>query len=244
MKKLYFLLLRIGTLVLLATLLAPYLQAQTTEDISAQLELLDQQLTRLRDVSDIEKLQHAYGYYKDQQQWVAVRELFSNDAMLELGGRGRFLGKDRIFEFLRTGYGPATPVPGRLHEELQLQGLITLSADGSSAKGRWSGFVVDSDEWRDLSYENDYVKEDGVWKLRVLHASTNLQATLASGWASNTLPDTRPESALPVPDLPPSRLYLSFPNYNHEPFHYPNPVTGRTAPPPDPAAGGRAFGQP
>ena len=54
------------------------------------------------------------------------------------------------------------------------------------------------------------------------------------------LPPPPPNLPPPPPDLPPSRLYLTYPNFFVAPFHYPNPVTGREAPPPNPAAGGLA----
>lgn len=244
MNKSMVLLLRIGTLVLLATIIAPWLQAQTVADIEADLALLEQRLLHLRDVSEIEKLQRSYGYYADKQQWQEVRDLFTADGVLEPGGRGRFLGKQSIFEFLLTSLGPTGPVPGTLQDQQQVQGIVTVNPDGQSAEGRWSAFVVAGSEWSELTYENDYVKEDGVWKIRFLHAPINMSAPVDTGWASNIVPNTRPESALPPPDLPPSAVYLSFPNYYNEPFHYPNPVTGRPAPPPDPAAGGAAFGKP
>lgn len=98
--------------------------------------------------------------------------------------------------------------------------------------------------WGDATYENDYVKEDGVWKIRTLHAPFNMFTSYAEGWAWNNVPNTRPESFPPPPDLPPTVVYLTYPNYYNEPFHYSNPVTGRDAPPPDPAAGGTAFGEP
>lgn len=236
--------LQLCTALMLLLLLAPhFVQAQSAADLEARLDQLGSRLTRLRDVSDIEKLQRSYGYYVDKQQWHDVRDLFTRDGMLELGGRGRFLGQERIFEFLRTGLGAVGPVPGVLQDHLQLQGVVTLGNDGLSARGRWSSLVVSGIEWGDAIYENEYVKEDGVWKLRSVHAVFNMLAPSDSGWISNTLPHTRPESALPPPDLPPSTVYLTFPNYQLAPYHYPNPVTGRVAPPSDPAAGGAAFGK-
>jgi hypothetical protein len=47
----------------------------------------------------------------------------------------------------------------------------------------------------------------------------------------------------PWPDLPPTVIYLTYPNYYIEPYHYPNPVTGKPMPPPSPRAGGEAFGR-
>jgi hypothetical protein len=55
--------------------------------------------------------------------------------------------------------------------------------------------------------------------------------------------NTTPEKWPPYPDLPPSVLYMTFPNYYIEPYHYPNPVTGKPMPPPSPRAGGEAFGR-
>lgn len=234
---------RPGTRLVAALLLAPCASAQTTAGIEAELLLLEQRVLKLRDLSDIEKLQRSYGYYMDRQQWHEVRDLFTTDGVLEIGGRGRFLGQERVLEYLRSTHGPVGPTPGLLHDQLQLQGIVSVNPDGQSAEGRWSVFVVGNDLWGDLTQENDYVKEDGVWKIRYLHASTNMHATAAAGWASAALPETRPESFLPAPDLPPTTVHLSFPNYYNEPFHYPNPVTGRNAPPPDPAAGGTAFGR-
>jgi hypothetical protein len=70
-----------------------------------------------------------------------------------------------------------------------------------------------------------------------------MYAGYAEGWVDNTTLNTFPEKFLPPPDLPPTVIYLTFPNYYAEPFHYPNPVTGKPMPAPDPAAGGAAFGK-
>jgi hypothetical protein len=217
--------------------------AQDLELLRAELATLEHRVTRLGDVSAIEKLQRSYGYYVDKQQWYDIRELFTSDGILEIGGRGRFLGQDRVFEYLRTGLGPIGPTPGVMHDHQQFQGIVTVNPDGLTAEGRWTAFVIGGGVWGDVIYENDYVKEDGVWKIKFLHAPFNMYASYTDGWVSNTTPNTRPESFLPPPNLPPSVVYLTFPNYYLEPYHYVNPVTGRTAPPPDPAAGGTDFGK-
>ena len=211
--------------------------------LRSEIAALGKRLTQLRDVSDLEKLQRAYGYYVDKQQWYDVADLFTADGTLEIGGRGRFLGRDRVFEYLQTGLGPIGPTTGVMHDHQQFQGIVTVSDDGKTAEGRWTAFVMGGAVWGDVTYENDYVKENGRWKISSLHAPFNMYASVTTGWISNTTPNTRPESFLPPPDLPPTVTYLTFPNYYNEPFHYPNPVTGLMAPPPDPAAGGAAFGR-
>jgi hypothetical protein len=237
---------------LLAALLpATWLQAETAaqlppdaaelNELAVELAQLQTRLTRLRDHSDIEKLQRSFGYYVDRQQWQAVRDLFSSDGVLEPGGRGRFVGQDSIHNYLLGSYGPEHPQGGPLREYPQLQGVVTLQPDGRSAEGRWSSLALSNGDLLDLTYENDYVKENGSWKLRYVRSVINMRAALDSGWATAPQPNSRPDTALPTPDLPPSTVYLSYPGYYNEPFHYPNPVTGRDALPPDPAAGAKVF---
>jgi hypothetical protein len=137
---------------------------------------------RLEDLQAIGHLQHAYGYYVDKQQWEDVRDLFARDAMLEPGGRGRFLGQDHIYEYLRTGLGPSGPVPGKLQDHLLGQGIISISPDGNAAKGRWSALVAGGTSWSDQVHENSYVKEDGVWKLASVHTVTSMHASAETGW--------------------------------------------------------------
>ncbi|HTR00844.1 MAG TPA: hypothetical protein VMH83_12680, partial [Candidatus Acidoferrum sp.] len=63
------------------------------------------------------------------------------------------------------------------------------------------------------------------------------------GWIDHVTVNTFPEKFKPWPDLPPTTIYLTYPSYYAEPFHYVNPVTGKAAPAPSPRAGGEAFGR-
>ena len=104
-------------------------------------------------------------------------------------------------------------------------------------------FVMSSGGWGHNYYENDYVKEDGVWKMKKLHGPFNMYSGYKLGWLDDVVVNTFPEKFKPWPDLPPTVIYLTYPNYYVEPFHYPNPVTGKLMPPPDPRAGGESFGR-
>ena len=124
----------------------------------------------------------------------------------------------------------------------QFQPIVTINADGKTAELRAIAFVMSNGGWGHNYYENDYVKEDGVWKMAKLRGPFNMYSGYDIGWLDNTILNTFPEKFLPPPDLPPSVIYLTFPNYHAEPYHYANPVTGDPMPAPDPAAGGAAFG--
>jgi hypothetical protein len=132
------------------------------------------------------------------------------------------------------------PVRGIMFNHQQFQPIVTVAPDGETAESRLQAFVMAVAQWGDVTYENDYVKEDGVWKIRSLFAPFNMYTDYSAGWAQNARPANRPDSFGPPPDLPPSTVTLNYPNFYVAPFHFANPVTGRPAPPPNPAAGGVA----
>jgi len=216
--------------------------AKELEQLENEIMALGNRIERLQDLSEVENLQRAYGYYVDKSLWYDLANLWTEDGTLEIGGRGVFLGKDRVFEYMNVGLGAVGPKPGLLYDHQQFQPIVTINPDGRTASGRAIAFVMSSGGWGHNYYENKYVKEDGVWKMAALHGPFNMYSGYDIGWVDKTTLNTFPEKFPPPPDLPPTVIYLTFPNYYVEPFHYPNPVTGRTMPPPDPAAGGAAFG--
>jgi ketosteroid isomerase-like protein len=57
---------------------------------------LAKKVSLLNDEIEVQNLQRSYGYYVDKAMWDEVTELFSDNATLEIGGRGVFVGKKRI----------------------------------------------------------------------------------------------------------------------------------------------------
>lgn len=222
------------------------LQAASEAELQAvqqQLDSLGKRITRLQDLTDVEIVQNAYGYYVDKAQWRSVSELFDDDATLEIGGKGVFLGQPRVYQYMTEAFGKGGPKAGSLIDHQQFQCLPTIHDDGVTAEARCIAFVMSSGGWGHCYYENDYVKENGVWKLKKLHGPFNMYGGYKQGWFDNVIVNTFPEKFLPFPDLPPTIIYLTYPSYYAEPFHYPNPVTGKAMPPPSPRAGGEAFGR-
>ncbi len=200
----------------------------------------------LKDHDAIEKLQRAYGYYVDKAQWPDIADEFAPSGTYEIGGRGIFVGPKRVLEYLVTGLGPIG-VSARTAQVLnhqQFQGIVDVAPDGKTAKGRWTAFVMGGAPhyagWGDCLYENTYVKENGVWMFEHVRATFTMYSPYKGGWIDHAVPNTRPDSFAPPPDLPPTQVYLTYPSFYVIPYHYPNPVTGKPAPPPNPAAGGVA----
>src|SRR5581483_3263944 len=190
---------------------------------------LAQTVTQLEDENAIQNLQRAYGFYVDKAMWKECADLFADDGTLEIGGRGVFVGKARVLQYL-TWLAPEGLTQGKLQNHLQLQPIVTVAPDGKTAKGRWR-FLAEVGTWQKSQmwglgvYENSYIKENGVWKIKALHAYFRMYTPYAEGWAKTAMPLTHPEKELP-PDRPPTIQYESYPGTFFPPFHYKHPVTG------------------
>ena len=223
---------------------APAPMVKLSATVAAQrLAHLKWQGDRLDDQRQIEILQRTYGYYVDKNLWTQIADLYTEDGTLEIGGRGVFVGRTRILQYLQF---LGKPEDGKLYDHTQLQPIIDVSPDGTQAKGRWralifTGGLNDSSIIGDCVYENEYRKQNGVWRIHKLHAYFVMYSSLEQGWAEFARPNTRPEKALP-PDLPPTTVYDMYPGTLVAPLHYENPVTGKPVYPVEQTAAATAAG--
>jgi hypothetical protein len=201
-------------------------QAQTPEQ---RLDALDKRITRLEDMNAVERVQRAYGYFVDKGQWTQLSELFADDATLEIGGRGIFVGRKRVLEYMHGAFGPDGPKEGLLAQHMQFQPIVDISPDGRTAWVRSRAFVMSVGGWGLPLYEDEFSKEGGVWKFK-RESGPFTMYTSWKGWGHDALNNTWPDKFDPPPDLPPSTVYLTYPAYWIVPFHYPNPVTGKPFP--------------
>jgi hypothetical protein len=219
-----------GTLAIAAWLGRPASsqETQSIDALAARAAELERDITRLEDVNAIKKLQRIYGFYTDKQLWSEAAALFSADGTIEVGGRGVYVGPERIRAFLLL-HGPETPQPKRLFDHMQLQPVVHVAADGLTAQGRWHVFAQEAvhgeyANWGLGVLENEYVKENGVWKIRRHHFFTTMYTPYEAGWGKQALPNEGPSAELP-PDRPPTVAYEAYPKAFVVPFHYTNPVT-------------------
>jgi SnoaL-like domain len=226
----------------------------TTSDLTALAESLrdmQRRLSRLEDLNAVRTLQFKYGYYMDKGLYQEVVDLFSlQGAVHFMGGifRGR-TGLERLYlERFRRNFtaGHNGPVHGLLLDHLQLQDIVDVNPEGTHAKGRFRALLQGGSHdtkqeinprlprqwWEAGVYENDYLKEDGVWKIEVLNYNLTWQADFETGWA-HSKPYTGRffDKAFPEDPLGPDELSAAVPAFWPEtplvPFHYPHPVTGK-----------------
>lgn len=209
--------------------------------------VLEERVGRLEDVEAVKQLQRMYGYYIDMLLYDEMTELFTEDGSMEVGQRGRYVGKENVRRFLKDVLGGKSQ-PGLHRNQIinhtQHQPIVTIGADGKSAAGRWRALVQAGSRpptggdatpealagammWSDGVYENTYRKEDGIWKIHRFWWSPTFYATLQY---ENLWFDTAPVSK----EFPPQEA--SHPltkglGRTFVPYHYRHPVTGKVVEP-------------
>jgi hypothetical protein len=221
---------------LMAACPAPATAAPPARSIDTQVDALTARVVRLEGARAVKKLQRAFGYYVDRGLWDEAADLFADAGTIEIGADGVYVGKARIRDYLKALHGGQDGlIYGQLNEWVTLQPVVDVAADGRSAKARWRdlgmlGQYKQHAEWRDGIYENDYVNEGGVWKIRSLHLFVNFVAPYEKGWArlkpGEGLVQSAASKAMPA-DRPPTTGYAPFPASQLPPFHAANPVTGK-----------------
>jgi hypothetical protein len=233
----------------------PSENAPDIKSMSAALNTLIWRAKRLNDESAVENLQHSYGYYVDRKMWDDAADLFTADATMELGRQGVYVGKKSIRHSLNQ-FGPQGLREGELNDHLQLQTVIHIAPDGLSAKARGNELIMSgkhgvSGEWGEGIFENQYVKQGGIWRIQSMHVYQRLLTDYDKGWAKDAKPAPGPSKDFP-PDRASTEAYEIFPGFSIPKFHFNNPVTSRPTqygeragtvlPLPDTAGGSRENG--
>jgi hypothetical protein len=211
---------------------------------------LEHRLDIMEDVAAIRRIHFSYGYYIDYCHYEDVVNLFAEDAeVVFLSGvyKGhvgiRRLYIDWILQLFNQGR--EGPDHGLLFDHIQMQDVITVADDRNTAKGRFRGIMLggshDTREYRPPGvpqqfmesgiYENDYVREDGVWKIKRLDYVLQWQAEYETGWAhtdSHLQPAQilYPENPL-GPDYFTSETRQTWPYRQDLPVHYAHPVIAK-----------------
>jgi hypothetical protein len=186
---------------------------------------------RLQDETEVENLQHTYGYYLDRKLWDDVADLFAEDGTFEAASRGVYVGKAHIRKALEALYGAAPLKRGELFDHINLSTVVTIAGNGRSAGARTIsldqlGLNGEYARWEQGTYENELVKENGVWKIKALRYFPRMTTDYDKGWAHDAQPAPGVSRDVP-PDRPPTQTYASYPRVTYVAFHFVHPVTGK-----------------
>lgn len=192
-----------------------------TAALLERIERLEKRAQAAEDYRNLVNLQGAYGYYVDKGLWDKAAELFAEGGTLEIAGRGVYVGRERVRQYLHhlPAYGY-----GVMYNHMQLQPVVHIESEAGTAKGRWRtlmmvGALGKEGRWGDATYENEYVREGGKWRIAKLHGVVNFYAEYDQGWHRGGVKLLRSVEGL-VPDQPPSIDYEAYPEPVIAPFHY------------------------
>jgi len=223
----------------------------STEALVETVKALQVQVETLTAEWEIRKLHHKYGYYIDKCLYKEVVDLFADhpETYVQFLG-GKFKGKagaKRLYidsfqdRFVGGRNGPAE---GFLLDHLQAQDIIdydpktglgkarirTLMSAGAHESHPEDPRMPKTQWWEGGLYENEYIKEGGVWKILKLRYFPFWHGTVEHGWRytkPNYVPffsKTYPENQYGPDEIVDAMLW---PDTRVVPFHYPHPVTGK-----------------
>jgi len=213
----------------------------TVQKMESTVEKLETKLLAKEDIEAINKLQNAYSYYLEHWQEDELLGLFSHsdDAAVEINNSGLFTGWEEIknlyrFEDHYPEYPGLKSAPGEyLHIMMSMAGVIHLGPDSKTAKGRWYGFFLGAQRKSGVLramiacgiWENQFVKEDGIWKIFKIFWNDIISSPLEEGWVKTPalLNPKHRDAHAPGPNT----QFLMYPSGYIFPYHYKNPVTGK-----------------
>ena len=222
----------------------------TADEEIAALKSQVAELTRragiLEDIQAIRTLHFKYGYYMDKWLFPEIVDLFAEDGEMYFLN-GIFKGKQGIRRMFHDGFGISGPTYGVLTDHLQVQDIVDVAPDRMRAKGRFRVFLmggiheskkgasgIPSQFWEGGVYENLYVRETGIWKIKLMNYNLAWQAEYEKGWGHSAVkllmvsPFTKTFPEDPRgPDELKTEPFRFWPESYLVPFHYAHPVTGK-----------------
>jgi hypothetical protein len=147
-------------------------------------------INALNDEDAVRNLQNAYGYYVDRKMWTDVVDLFVSDGTVTVDGVGSWSGPAGVRTAMER-MGPEGLTHGQLNDHPIFDLIVDVHPNGLEAttRGIEIGMLGNADtkegSWEFNTFENHFVKQDGLWKLKDLHITPLVAANYyQGGWAN------------------------------------------------------------
>ena len=157
--------------------------AQQNADTTARLERLERRLQTLEDAEAIRNLKARYAALcDDHYNPDGIAALFTDDAIWDSPGLGRFEGREAIRAFFQRA---SAIFSFAIH--YSLNGHIEI--DGDTAQARWYLFMPctlaegDRALWRAGIDHEQYARVGGVWMFRNKRSEPLMNTPFETGWA-------------------------------------------------------------
>ena len=199
-------------------------------DPPTALAALEQRISVMNEEDKVRNLQNAYGYYMDRKMWDDVTDLFTSDGALAIANVGVYDGPKSIRRALERS-GPAGLTHGQLNELMQLDMVVSIEPGGMEARARGLefGMLGEADKgtafYTLAVFENRYVKQNDIWRIREMRIFPLMKTDYAQGWAKSQVVDP-PPAREHAPDRPVPASDVMTPGAIPV-FFAPNPATGK-----------------
>ena len=215
------------------------------EQLEARLKELEEKNRKLEDTNEIIRLQRVYGYYVERGNLEEVGGLFSDnpDVSIEFSGKPQLPKEESeksIFESRKAFEVLGGNKPGDyLHLTIPVSGVVDVDPAGKTAKGRWYALMYLNNATPGGGamlgfgiYENDYIKEEGKWKILHLRFDDIFLSPYEDGWAKTPklwmkLAKMAGATGQPGEAFPATGEPGKSPFGDSMPFHYKHPITGK-----------------
>lgn len=209
-------------------------------ELQARLAETERLLQVVSAADAVENISNAYGYYIDEFLWRDMADLFATNGWKELSYIGTYVGRERVYESVSRRYTTTGRRANSLAIHQKMQPVIHVAPDGQSTRIRTRLFQVNSSFSGDGSYiagiyENQAIKENGVWKILGMDLDYTWTAPYTGGWAHLDASNNRRFASRAggvADEFPPDRplrgvTYAPYPDVAPMAFHYRNPVSKR-----------------
>jgi len=158
------------------------------------IDRLARDIDRLESLRAVKKLQHLYAQYAQYGLWEEAGSLFAPDGQFVFDGQIKpaetASGPQAIAAFLRARYGgdQEGPAADGLSTMMIDAPVVNLAPDGASAKARWEALFFHGHggaaRIEGGVFENDYVRERGIWKIATAHYYPQFDGAYSDGWTN------------------------------------------------------------
>lgn len=136
---------------------------------------LKARMQTLEDIESIRRLKSKYWRCLDRKLWRELSQCFAGGATADYGPRLQFKGRKAIVDFLKQSLGPDAVTTFHMGHNAEIE----ITGDGE-ARGRWvlNDYFILQPSTRRRGwgfYDDEYVKEDGMWKKKSTKMTTVLE---------------------------------------------------------------------
>jgi len=147
---------------------------------------IEKRLGLLENIEAIKRLRYTYCYLCDEYKMDELLQLFAKDAQADFHEFGQYVGNAEVARF----YKDIVPKAMTFFVHMVSNPMIDI-IDDQHANGKWYAdvpAVLDGEaRWMCGRYEEEYIKENGQWKFKVMKFFWFYETPYDKGWVKEKI---------------------------------------------------------